>query len=871
MELPTGTVTFLFTDIEGSTRLLQDLGPDYSRVQDVHMRLMRAAIAAGRGTEIRTEGDAFFAVFPTAGGAVQAAVAAQRALHAHQWPHGEPLRVRMGMHTGEGRRGGDDYLGIDVNRAARIAAAGHGGQVLLSAATRSLVEDGLPDGVSVRDLGEHRLKDLAHPEHIYDLVVDGLPSEFPALKTLEVPTNLPAPLTSFVGREREVGRVTELLDRSRLVTLTGPGGTGKTRLAVEAARRLLEGFPDGVFFVDLSPISDPRLVPDTIASALRFPQESSGRPILEILTDHLRDRTVLLVIDNFEQVLDGAETVATILRTVPRVRALVTSRAPLRLSGEQELPVPPLDLPDPGAHPAVLGRSPAVALFLERAAATDPAFSLTEETTPIVAEICARLDGLPLAIELAASRVRVLPPRALLEQLEQRLAMLVGGPRDAPTRQRTLRAAIAWSYDLLDEHVGAFFRRLSVFAGGWTLEAAGVVADPGRELGNAIELLEALLQHSLVQRAPEDVEGRVRMLETIREFGLERLKESGEAEDVRQRHARSFVELAEEAEGHLTGPDQRRWLDLLSREHDNLRAVLGWAIADDRGEVALGLGGALWRFWYARGHLEEARRWLDAALSLPSSSGRSTRRARCLTALGGIAYWQGDFEMSHSSYEGALEIHRELGDRAETVEALFNLGTAKGVTGDPDAAELLLQKSLATARELGDRRGEGWAMWGLGAARIIRGDLGGARMHFEESLRIFKEVGNDTWGLGNALDGLAGLAAQGRDPAEARERILLAFDAWGEQGNALLVASQLRFLAMVANGAGQPERAVRLAGAAAAWREKVGGQVPDAFHPFNDPRETAAKVLDEASVQRAWAEGLAMDLEEALAYAREDT
>jgi predicted ATPase/class 3 adenylate cyclase len=871
MEPPTGTVTFLFTDIQGSTRLLQDLGPDYEAVQNDHVRLMREAITAGSGTEIRTEGDSFFAVFPTAAGAVQAAVSAQRALHTHRWSHGTPLRVRMGMHTGEGRRGGDDYLGIDVNRAARIAAAGHGGQVLLSAATRSLVERDLPDGVSLRDLGEHHLKDLAHPEHLHEVLIDGLPSEFPLLKTVIVASNLPVQLTSFVGRQLDVARVTDVLGESRLVTLTGPGGTGKTRLSVEAASHVLDRFPDGVFFVDLSPITDPRLVPDTIASALLLrPESVGGRPVLEILTDHLRNRSLLLVMDNFEQVLDGAETVATILRTCPRVRGLVTSRAPLGLSGEQELPVAPLEVPDPGRDPAVLRRSEAVVLFMDRAAAVDPTFSLSEETIPIVGEICARLDGLPLAIELAAARVRVLPPRFLLEQLDRRLTMLVGGPRDAPDRQRTLRAAIAWSYDLLEEHVRAFFRRLSSFAGGWTLEAAGQVANPKRGVGETVELIDLLLRHSLVQRAPDDAEGRLRMLDTIREFGLERLEESGEADGVRKRHALHFLEIAEEAERYLTGPEQRRWLDLLSREHDNLRAALGWAIACDGGEIALRLGGALWRFWYARGHMDEGRRGLDAALGLPSGQRRGTPRARSLTALGGIAYWQGDFGTAHASYAEALDIHRTLEDHRAVVHATFNLANAKAVMGDPRSAESLLQESLGQARDLGERRGEAWALWGLGAARMFGGDIGGARMQLEESLRVFEEVGDDTWGLGNAIAGLAGLAAQRGDPIEARDEVLRALELWEDQGNALVISGQLRFLAMAANDAGQPERAVRLAGAAEAWRKKVGGQVPAAFFPFSDPREAAAKVLDEATLERAWEEGSAMSLEEALAFARED-
>lgn len=415
------------------------------------------------------------------------------------------------------------------------------------------------------------------------------------------------------------------------------------------------------------------------------------------------------------------------------------------------------------------------------------------------------------------------------------------------------------------------FRRLSVFHGGWTLEAARDVANPEGEVSDAIDLLEVLLQHSLVQRPPDHAEGRGRMLETIREFGLERLRESGEAQEVRQRHARRFLELSEEAERHLTGPDQRRWLDLLTREHDNVRDALGWAIEGDRGETALRLGAALWRFWYARGHLEEARRWIGAALNLPSNEERSTARARCLSALGGITYWQNDFAAAAAAYEEALEIHRELGDRPGTVQGLFDLGTARAVMGDPQAAESLLQESLGTARELGDGRGEAWALWGLGAVRMFGGDLDGSRMHVEESVRVFEEVGDDTWGLGNAIAFLGGLATQRGDPIEARNRILRALEVWDEQGNALVIAGQLRFLAMVANDLGQPERAVRLAGAAEAWRQKVGGQVPAAFFPFTDPRETAAKVLDKASVDRAWADGLAMNLEEALAYAQEDT
>jgi predicted ATPase/class 3 adenylate cyclase len=868
-DLPSGTVTFLFTDIEGSTKLLQELDEGYGPVQQDHMRLMREAIASGGGREIRTEGDAFFAVFPTPVGALRAALGAQRAFFSHRWPHGRPLRVRMGMHTGEGRLGGDDYLGIDVNRAARIAAAGHGGQVLLSEATRAVVKDDVLDGVSLRDLGGHRLKDLAHPEHLWDLVIEGLPSAFPPLKTLDAPVYLPAPVTSFIGRQRLLAEVTRLLEGTRLVTLTGPGGTGKTRLAVEGAARLARDFPDGTYFVDLSAIRDPRLVPDTIASALRLRPES-GLPLLEVVTDHLRDRTVLLVLDNFEQVVEGADAVATILRSAPRVRGLATSRTPLGVSGEREVPVPPLETPDPEGDPKTLRRSEAVTLFAERAAFVDPNFTLTDETVPVVAEICARLDGLPLAIELAASRVRVLPPASLLEHLDRRLPVLVGGPRDAPARQRTLRAAIAWSFDLLEEPVRSFFRRLSVFAGGWTLGAVTTVADPAGELGDATELLETLVQHSLARRVSGDPEPRFDMLETIREFALEALRQIPEVDTVRSRHANHYLGVSEEAEWHLTAADQQQWQDRLTSEHDNLRAALGWAIEGDHGEAALRIGAALWRFWYGRGHIAEGRRWLEGALALPSAQSRGTYRARALTALGGITYWQSDFEASDAAYEDALAIHREMGDRGGEVLGLFNVAMTKGVMGQPEAAGDLLYQSLELARELGDRHGEAWALWGLATAYTFAGDVERAQEFAERSRRLFEELGDDMWGLGNALAALGGLAAMRGDPVEARDRVLRAIDLWEDQGNALVIAAQIRFLAIAANAAGRPERAVKLAGAATAVREKMQGGVPDAFFPFRDPQESAAEVLDEETAARLWAEGRAMSVEEMVAYAREE-
>jgi tetratricopeptide (TPR) repeat protein len=514
---------------------------------------------------------------------------------------------------------------------------------------------------------------------------------------------------------------------------------------------------------------------------------------------------------------------------------------------------------------AALRRSEAVALFVDRATAVDPSFSLADDEVQIVAEICSRLDGLPLAIELAASRVRILPPRQLLERLEPVLPVLIGGPRDAPERQRTLEAAIRWSHELLDDAARRLFRRLSVFSGGWTLDAMEEVMDRGEWFS----ALDSLVQHSLVYRVPGDAEARLGMLQTIREFAVARLDASEDGPEVRKRHAAWFRDLAERASPHLTGPGQRRWLDGLSREHDNVRAALRWAIDTEDSEIALRTAGAIWRFWYARGHLEEGRRWLEAALDLRSSLGPTMPRARALSALGGIAYWQSDFDTALTAYEDALEIHRALGDRAAMVQALLDVGETRAVKGDPRSGVALMVQSLALARELGDRRGEAWAIWGLGSARMFAGELEAARDHLQESLRIFQEVGDDTWGLGNALGGLAGLAALRGEPNEARRMTLEGFALYGEHTNAVIITGHLRNLSLVANLSGQPERAARLAGAEAAWRSRLGFQIPGAFDVFEDPGKAAARHLSEDAFQRAWAEGQSMSLEEALAYARE--
>jgi predicted ATPase/class 3 adenylate cyclase len=868
-ELPTGTVTFLFTDVEGSTRLLQQLGDRYVGVRDAYAEIVRRAIAEGGGVEVSTEGDSFFAAFPSPVGAVRAAAAAQRGLHGHRWPPGSPVRVRMGLHTGEGVLGGDDYVGMDVNRAARIAQAAHGGQVLLSGATRGLVEHALPTGASLRDLGGHRLKDIAHPEHLHDLVLEGLPADFPPPRTLDArPNNLPAQLTSFVGREQEMAEVRRLLSGTRLLTLTGAGGTGKTRLALQVATEVLTEYGDGAFFVDLSSLTDPALVPSAIADALGV-QEVGGLPILDAVRDHLRDRELLLVVDNFEQVADAAPVVEDLLSAAPKLRVMVTSRVVLSVRGEQEYAVPPLRPPDPDSLPDLSGlqRVEAVRLFTERALAASPRFRLTEDNAPAVAEITVRLDGLPLAIELAATRTKVLSPQEILPRLDQRLAVLTSGVRTLPERQRTLRGAIAWSHDLLDPEERDLFARLSVFTGGWTLEAAEAVCDP---TGLGLELLDglaSLVDKSLVRRIELNGGYRFSMLETIREFGLEQLRDGEDFDAVRRRHGEHFLGLAVEAEPHLTAEDQGEWLDRCEREHPNIRAALRWAIDGGEAERAQGAAGGLWRFWQQRGHLAEGGRWLEEVLAMPSGRKATASRAKALLGAGGVAWWQKDREAAGAFYEEAVAIERELGDPARTAEALYNLAFV--VAGEDIAsATRLLEESMDLFRRAGDERGvaQVLAMLVIPDAEAGRWDAVTARL--EEVVAIWRREGDR---VHLAFDLLWLAFARGRlgrrEPARAAA--LEALDLFREADNLTGIGIALVDLAFLATWEERHEDAIRLSAAFETLRESVGGP-PGGFAGImeGDPADEARTHLSEEAATRAWEEGLAMSVDEAVALAR---
>ena len=829
--LPRGTLTFLFTDIEGSTKLLNALGTDrYHQVLEAHTETLRRAFA--KGHEVRIEGDALFMVFATAQDALAAAAEGQRGLASTTFPHDAVVRVRMGMHTGEGtpasEKAGADYVGIDVHRAARIAAVAHGGQVLASDATRMLAGADLPAGVALRDLGGHRLKDLAQPERIFQLVIDGCPSEFPALRSLDrTPNNLPTQMSTFIGREREIKEGLRLLDRTRLLTLTGPGGTGKTRLSLQLAAEVGPQFPDGIFWVPLAPLSDPELVPSTIAHSLGVQVTGNESPI-DRVTEHVRSKRMLLVLDNFEQLLAAAPTVSALLEAAPQLKIVTSSRAPLRVTGEQELPVPPLELPDPQQLPSleVLAQSDAVRLFIERARAVKPDFMVTAENAGAVAEIVFHLDGLPLAIELAAARVKLLTPQAMLPRLKQGLDLLAGAGRDRTDRQRTLRGAIAWSYDLLDAGLRMLFARTAVFVSGAQLEQLESVCGPSADIGREVlDAVSELVEQSLMRQLELAGEPRFRMLVTIREYALERLDESGEHDELCRRHCAAYIELAERAALELQGADQKRWHDRLETEHDNFRAALEYAVVGRHVAEATQLVFALWRFWQVRGHLQEGVTWAERLLALPSPS--AAVRLRALEAAGGLSYWMADKPRTERFYSEAYALASSDGTIADRAKAAYDLAFPYFVLqGDVARGRALLEESIATYRDLGDLGGVGRAAWAL-ATNYQRGpdpqheDLLRARELAADALAQHRTLGNQfdlAWDL--HLTGIIALKlGEYARSASDWEEALRFFDRVGDSSGIVLLLADFCELA---RRRGELERCAVLIGACTALSERAG-------------------------------------------------
>jgi predicted ATPase/class 3 adenylate cyclase len=886
-------VTFLFTDIEGSTKLAQSLPTEAWRALLArHREIIREAIHDVGGHEEKTEGDGFFAVFQRTAAGVEAAVDAQRRLAAEAWPDGAEVHVRMGLHTGDGALDADgEYVGADVHRAARIAAAGNGGQVLLSETASDRVSGSLPPGVSLHGLGQHRLKDL-RPERICQLDIDGLRNEFPPIRSLDSrPNNLPTQLTSFVGREAELKEVGELLATTRLLTLTGPGGTGKTRLSLQLAANVAHEYDDGTWFVTLEPVRDASLVASRIATTFGLAETSTKSP-KDQLVEWLAERKVLLVLDNFEQVIEAAPVVAELLRAAPKLRIIATSRAALRVSGEQEYPVPGLPVPidllalsdleklnltseERAVAAETVTQYEAVRLFIARAVAVRPDFVVTNENAPAVAAISARLHGMPLAIELAAARTKLLTPDAILSRLEKQLGVLASGSRDLPERQQTLRGAIAWSYDLLGEGERRLLWRLAAFSGGFDVEAAEAVCGPADEIGeDVLDGIMSLTDQSLVKA--EEVEGvsRFRQLDTIREFAGEQLAASGEQAEIERRHAAYFLALVERAAPELAGADQRRWLGVIERDHDNIRAAMDRAVAAADADTAIRIGFAMWRYWQKRGHLAEAKRRLELIADQPWSRDDPVLRARLMEALGGVGWWVGDADALKRGYDEALEIWQRIGDKKEIANALYNHSFEYAVTLDTSAADphgLGLgeqEEALRIYREIGDQHGEANVLWGLGNYLYFRHGAEGGIPKFEESLVIFRRIGDRTmeaW----ALHMLGSSRVRIGEVDEAEREINDALRLFHASGDVAGITLAIDDLASVAVARDDLPRAARLWGAARALSSAGAirlADLVDANFEVN-ARPHLKNVMDPDELERYAREGRLMSVDETVAYA----
>jgi predicted ATPase/class 3 adenylate cyclase len=886
-------VTFLFTDIEGSTKLAQTLPIDaWTALLARHREIIRAAIRDVGGHEEKTEGDGIFAVFPRVEGGVGAAVEAQRLLAAEPWPDGAEVRVRMGLHTGDGALDADgEYIGADVHRAARIAAAGNGGQVLLSETASDRVSGSLPPGVALHGLGQHRLKDL-RPERICQLDIDGLRTEFPPIRSLDSrPNNLPTQLTSFVGREAELKEAGELLATTRLLTLTGPGGTGKTRLSLQLAANVAHEYDDGTWFVALEPIRDASLVASRMATTFGLAETSAKTP-KDQLVDWLAERKVLLVLDNFEQVIDAAPVVAELLRAAPRLRVIATSRAALRVSGEQEYPVPGLPVPidllalsdleklnltseERAVAAETITQYEAVRLFIARAVAVRPDFQVTNENAPAVAAISARLHGMPLAIELAAARTKLLTPDAILSRLEKQLGVLASGSRDLPERQQTLRGAIAWSYDLLGEGEQRLLWRLAAFSGGFDVEASESVCGPAEEIGrDVLDGIMSLTDQSLVKAEEIDGVSRFRQLDTIHEFAAEHLASSGEQAEIERRHAAFYLALVERAVPQLSGADQRRWLGALERDHDNIRAAMDRAEANADAATAIGIGFGMWRYWQKRGHLAEAKRRLEAIAAQPWSRDDPVLRARLMEALGGVGWWMADPDTLIRGYDEALEIWQSIGDQKEIANALYNHAFQYAVTqdiaaADPDGVGLAEQnEALRIYREIGDVRGEANVLWGLGNYLYFQAGAGDGIPRFREALALFRVIGDRTmeaWAL--HMLGSSSIRIGEVDEGEHdSEDALRLFHASGDVAGITLAIDDL---ASVAVARGDLPRAARLWGAARALSSAGGillaDQVDSQFEVRARPNARNAMSPDELETYAR--EGRLMSVDETVAYA----
>jgi predicted ATPase/class 3 adenylate cyclase len=873
MATPRPYVTFLFTDIERSSELWELHPQAMGRALAQHDDLLRGVFAEHDGQVFKTVGDAFCVAFASPSEAVLSAAAAQRKLATAAWEETGPLRVRMAIHSGEAEQREGDYFGQTLNRLARVLATGHGGQTLLTNVTAENVRPGLPHDISLRDLGERRLKDLSRPERIFQLVIKDLPADFPPLRSLEIlPNNLPAQVTSFVGRVREVSEVKRLMGTTRLLTLTGPGGTGKTRLSLQVAADILDRFPHGVWLVELATVSDPALLPETIASAVDIREEPGASP-LATLTEVLRTRKLLLVLDNCEHLVAAcAQIASTLLRHCPDLKIIASSREPLSIEGEtvwavSALAVPEMDLQDSSPEFKDLENLEAVQLFVERAAAVRPDFTLTPENAPLVAKICWRLDGIPLALELAAARIKVLPLTQILARLDDRFRLLTGGSRTALPRQQTLGALIDWSYDLLSEPERILLRRLSVFVAGRTLEMVEeVCSGDGLDQADIFDLLSSLVEKSLVMIEPGPKgENRYTMLESIWDYADERLAQHGETERYRRKHLDYFVGFAETAEPYLTGPEQKTWLEKLSAEHHNLNRALRTSLEKKETiSAGLRLAGALIRYWEVRSFLNEGYEQFLELLAQADDSVAPAIRARAEYGAARLSWCQDRDVDALRHHREAQRIYAELGRREDVgiIEAL--IGFAERNEGNNDVARKHFERAQTIAEELLSERVRLLALHGFGSLAAAEGDLAEARAIKERCIEAIKSFG-DLWMVSLVTGSLGEVCLLAGDYEAARRFMREALTLSRELRNKWSVPYALEGLADVCGAENNGAKAVRLYGAASAQREALGL----AFSPteeisYQRSLERLHELVPDPTFQEEWTRGQGLGFEEAI-------
>jgi predicted ATPase/class 3 adenylate cyclase/DNA-binding CsgD family transcriptional regulator len=912
--LPTGTVTFVFTDVEGSTRLWQDHPMAMRSIMARHDTLIESAVRAHGGVVVRPrgEGDSRFGVFSQASAAVAAGCDMQIALTEEPWPLPRPMRVRIALHTGEADIRDGDYYGSDVNRCARLRSLAAGGQVLLSGTTAALARTSLPPDAALSDLGVYPLKDLDEPEHVYQLLHTRLPADFPAISSTSTPRLLPNEPTPLFARATELHNLEDVFRNPdvRLLTLVGAGGIGKTRLAIALAKQLASSFANGVWFVDLSSTYDPTLVLHTVARALGI-QVAGSRTPLEHVQDYLRGYHAVLVLDNFEQVLDAAPDVARLLNECPDIKILATSREPLRLRWERAAPVRPLAVPGRQASDVEqLAQVPAVQFFVQRAQAADPEFALTAENASALAELCIRLDGLPLALELAAAHVRTFTPTTLASMLQRELQAL-RGTLDAPTRQQSLRATVEWSYDLLDTQEQQLFRRLAVFSGDCTLDSARAICQDV-EAPDVLAAVESLVDKSLLQRERDaDGRARFRMLETIRGVAIDKLEASPdhEAAQIRQRHAEHFLDLATSAEPESWGAQAGAWLDRLEREHDNLRGALNWLIAARRFDLAQTMASALEPLWFIRRHLTEGQHWLEAALQPPAACAAaqaSPNRPTALVLLGAARGMSGDTNAAHTLALEAESEARRVGDSRQLFRVLWLSAEVARTRGDLEHAAACVEEAVELSRSEGMRLFEGVTLGLLGRVRfdqgrareghalslqafqilegvdsprglqrlqqmlgmvaLTTGDLPEARRLLEGSVANARALGDGWWLLGCLAYLAMTLVMEGELP-RARLLLMECVELSRGQRDPLNAVRYLAAFAQLAAVQGQPERAVRLAAAADALRSRASLVAPRGLNRYVQAWLTEARATLGSRASQVWESGRWLSIEQATAYA----